>query len=327
MRLARVTLNNFRCHRHLELELNDLTVLIGPNGSGKSTVLAALHWFFHDTPMVDEDAFLVADVVNGSHNSSPTAPEESAPIEVTVEFADLNDADRSVLGRYGRGQIATFKRSWTPRDGQKKYASKIIGNSLQGPGFANVRNGGSAPEVRSRYAELRKQLIDLPTASSQQAVLEVLNQWEQIASNRLRLEPVANDDATHLFGFVGDAVLARRYQMVFVPASVDLFAEVGETGRNSILTQLIGKVATDAVNKAHVAWTERNKNSLSDLEETVQTALHSATSVHQTRINEHLSQFVPNAQVTLRGERPELSLGRGASVFTDVTIDDRLVSI
>ena len=40
--LKRVTIKNFRCFRHLQTELQPLTVLIGPNDSGKSTFLGAL---------------------------------------------------------------------------------------------------------------------------------------------------------------------------------------------------------------------------------------------------------------------------------------------
>jgi predicted ATPase len=40
--IKKIRIENFRCIRELEMDLEPLTVLVGPNASGKSTVLAAL---------------------------------------------------------------------------------------------------------------------------------------------------------------------------------------------------------------------------------------------------------------------------------------------
>jgi predicted ATPase len=41
--ITKLTLDNFKGHRHTELDLGRFTVLVGPNGSGKTSVLEALH--------------------------------------------------------------------------------------------------------------------------------------------------------------------------------------------------------------------------------------------------------------------------------------------
>lgn len=46
MRLARVEIVNYRCHKNTSIPIYDITVLIGPNDSGKSSVLNALDIFF-----------------------------------------------------------------------------------------------------------------------------------------------------------------------------------------------------------------------------------------------------------------------------------------
>lgn len=49
--ITKIHIENFRCIRELEMDLEPLTVLVGPNASGKSTVLAALalqRWQGHD---------------------------------------------------------------------------------------------------------------------------------------------------------------------------------------------------------------------------------------------------------------------------------------
>ena len=40
--ITNITLQNFKCFRHLEINPKQLTILIGPNGTGKSTVLQSL---------------------------------------------------------------------------------------------------------------------------------------------------------------------------------------------------------------------------------------------------------------------------------------------
>jgi len=137
VRLARVWIRSYRCLREMEVELDDYTVLIGPNGSGKSSVLYALDWFFNGGDMHEEDVW----------RSVSDSGETPLRIEVEVEFADLDDSDRDVLGMYARGEAARFRRSWTDGD------EKMIGNSLQGPGFANVRQAGSAAEAKAAYQE------------------------------------------------------------------------------------------------------------------------------------------------------------------------------
>ena len=62
MRLARVTLQNFRCYKTgFTLELGNLTTLIGKNEAGKSTILDALQIFFEETTPDPDDATTTGD--------------------------------------------------------------------------------------------------------------------------------------------------------------------------------------------------------------------------------------------------------------------------
>ena len=62
MRLAKITLRNFRCYKEdFGIQIGDLTTLIGKNESGKSTLLDALRIFFDDTVPDPDDATTTGD--------------------------------------------------------------------------------------------------------------------------------------------------------------------------------------------------------------------------------------------------------------------------
>jgi putative ATP-dependent endonuclease of the OLD family len=42
MRLSRLTIDNFRSIKHLDIELGETTVFIGPNNAGKTAILDAI---------------------------------------------------------------------------------------------------------------------------------------------------------------------------------------------------------------------------------------------------------------------------------------------
>ena len=129
MRISQVHIRRYRCIKDLVVDVSDYTVLVGPNGSGKSSVLYALDWFFNNRQLSEED-------IHRTSNDPPVgAADPPSQIDVEVTFSELNDEDRTVLEKYGRGETARFRKSWPNADGKPK----MIGNATQGPGFADVR--------------------------------------------------------------------------------------------------------------------------------------------------------------------------------------------
>jgi predicted ATP-dependent endonuclease of OLD family len=98
MRIARVTVENFRCLKNFSTSLDDVTVLVGANGTGKSTLLRALRWFFEGGGLAPVD--------HAGH-------QVDHPVSVGVTFSGFNDADREVLGSYLHGDKATFWRTYS----------------------------------------------------------------------------------------------------------------------------------------------------------------------------------------------------------------------
>lgn len=86
MKLAEITIENFRGIRSLKIPLDGLTVLIGENNTGKSTVLEALRLvltrgfgFRKDGRFTEYDFHL---------NDAAATPQTSAPISIILHFAE-----------------------------------------------------------------------------------------------------------------------------------------------------------------------------------------------------------------------------------------------
>ena len=315
MRLTRVAIRNYRPHQETVVQFDDLTILIGANGTGKSAVLYALDWLFNGNPPSRSDLCIFA-----ADNSEP-----ATHIDVEAEFNNLSDADRSILEKYGRKDVARFRRSWSEETGDK-----IIGDSLQGPGFAKLRNlasSGTAAELRAAYNELRSKVSGLPPYKSKSAATQALDTWESDPKNQESLVPIHNADASHLFGFAGQGILRNCFRMILVPASADLASEVGEAGKGSVLSQVIGTLTADVVRSARAEWEEANREKIDQLSESIRNAIYESTRLQGEQINSHLKELVPEASVLLRGEPPPWSIKGDPTVVADVEIAGHKISL
>jgi energy-coupling factor transporter ATP-binding protein EcfA2 len=233
MRIRRVTVRNFRCLNHVDIEFEDVTTFLGPNGAGKSTILHALEWFFNGT----KQTCLVLDDV---FQCDP-----GLTVEVAVEFDRLTDADRRQLGKYATpGESSVLIRKvWD--DG----AEKTIGRGRVFQPFQDVRAGSSATERRALYQELRAAQPDLglPGWTNDGNATETMAAWESTHEDRLVDADI--ESSSHFFGFVGQGQMSGLFDFIFV--SADLRASEEATDSRSavlgrILEQAIDRSAADA---------------------------------------------------------------------------------
>ncbi|MHB1525552.1 MAG: AAA family ATPase [Candidatus Dormibacteria bacterium] len=306
MRIANVKVNGYRCLKQLDVDLAGYTVLVGPNGSGKSSFLYALNWFFNGGLIAPEDL----------HCLHPDAAVPELSVEVT--FDALTAQDHLTLERYGHGTTARFRRSWSKETGKEK----IVGNSSQGPGFAEVRAASArVTEMRTLYAQLRRQHPELEAATAREDIMAQLARWEGNPANEALLTPVSDDDATHMFGIAGEHVLSTRIQMVLVPASADMAGELGSSGRGSALSRLIGNLMKDAVATARGDWEAKFATQIQELDEAIEETVLRATEAQAALVNAHLKGLVPAARVEFVADAPSWNLRDDASLRTDVVID------
>ncbi|WP_076494776.1 ATP-dependent endonuclease [Microbacterium sp. RURRCA19A] len=311
MKISHVAIRNYRSLKEVDIVVDDYSVLVGANGAGKSSVLYALDWFFNGRALSPSD---VHGYVEG------TTEDDNCFVEVTVTFRDLTIHDKARLQQYGRGTTATFRRTWRRGSGEK-----VVGNALQGPGFADLRAMTRVTELRPAYRALREEVTGLPELSpspSKDDVLAALSTWEDDSSHQSQLVAVEDSDANHMFGINGSNVIKECVRLVLIPAATDISSQVGDSGgRGSALNGLIGAVMAEAGARATAEWLAENEDAIVALQRRVRDSVQSSTHVQAERVNSRLSNLIPNAQLTLTPSLPDWTPKANASVTTDITID------
>ncbi len=310
MKIRHVRVRRYRCLKDLSLDIDDYTALVGPNGSGKSSVLYALDWFFNGGVLSPDD-------IHATEATAAAGTANGSEIDVEVTFSDLTDEDRRVLGQYGRGETARFRRIWSSADGKEK----MIGNSRQGPGFAAIRSATKVVDMRELYKAARQKQPQLDNVLTKDDILAQLVAWENDAANVAALEDVEASDAAHMFGFNGEHVLARRIRLILIPGSTDIAGQVSASGRSNAVSQLIGALMAEAVSAARTLWESDNAVQLAELSESIKVGVEKSTKLQAERVNDLLATLVPNAAIEFVPEMPSWSIKGEPLVQTDVVID------
>lgn len=310
MRIAAITIRNYRSLKDVTLQVEDYGAFIGANGAGKSSVLYALDWFFNGTPLSEID-------VHGWKEG--VALEPGATIEVSVTFTDFTDMDRVRLQQYGRSDRAEIRRTWYADTKQ----TKTVGNAKQGPGFAEVRADQGIALRRQCYRTLRTTIAELPDlggSASKDAIVGALAAWESEPVNAPKLVEVSDDDANQMMGWNGANVLRECVRFVLIPAATSIAGEVGTASRGTALTELVGTFMAAASARAQAAWLQKHAVAVTELAGEIQKSIESATGVQTARINARLGSLIPNASVVLTPTVPEFAPKLDPSITTAVTI-------
>ena len=217
MRIARVSIENYRVHRDTTVELADLTAFIGRNGAGKSSVLYAIDFFY------DVSASLTTDDIYAG---------EDAEVTVAVTYTDLSDAELREFELYVRdGQLQVIKRARAAQPG------RYYGVVPQLAEFAEIRNTAGAREQTRAYNELRDsdRFPGLPSVRSAADVLAAMDAFERDSNNSSLLEPI--ERLEQFFGDrrAGAGRLDNYTAFVLVPAVREAADESGKKGAIQIL--------------------------------------------------------------------------------------------
>lgn len=287
MKISTVRVQGFRCVDDLELDFHALTALVGAGGVGKSTILRALKWFFDDSGMDEDDLHL-------------PQGEGAEPVEefrVTVSFDSLNDGDREVLARYGRGQTTTFTRIGRPAE-----KSKLSGKALICEDFIPIRAETDGRKRKGLFAALVKEHgaqfgFSEPVPRRVDEVDLMMEEFERANPKRC---VEASDDAGHLFGAVGGPKLRDRFDYVLVGAALDASEAMGG-GRDSALSRLLSDLG-----ELPEATEAEVKRLQAELEGKMQELISGARAPDLAKIGESITEklqsYVPGARVELNDE-------------------------
>lgn len=114
--------------------------------------------------------------------------------------------------------------------------------------FKKEGDGAKVGELKDLYAEIKKEVRELPAAATKDPMLDALRKYESEHPERCR--PLRSDD--NFYGFSKGANLLRKYiQWVYVPAVKDASTEQTE-GRNTALAQLLERTV-----RAKIKFTEQ----------------------------------------------------------------------
>lgn len=228
MRLKSLHIQNLRSFRDETIEFDAYTTLVGANGSGKSTVLCALNILFRDS--ADSPLNLLELQAEDFH-----AGNTSESIRVTATFTDLSDAAQQDFAGYCRQDklVITAKAEFDEATGRAPVLQ--FGQRKVMKEFARYfeadKEKAPVTDLRTIYAELKKQLSDLPKASTKKDMTEALRAYEESHPDRTAL--VESED--QFYGVSkGANRLAQHVQWVYVPAVKDVSTEQVETKETAL---------------------------------------------------------------------------------------------
>lgn len=229
MKIVRARVEGFRSIAALEIDFDGLTALVGSGGVGKSAFLRAVNWFFEGGNLDPEDL----------HRPLSGDEDLAERVMVAITFADLNDLDRRVLGRYASEEPTTLTRSWQ----RGEPASLLSGSALAFQPFDPIREAESAAELKRLFKELhadRGEELGLPEPLNRKDdLLAAMEAWERKNPNHCALRD--EDAGRHLMGAVGTPLLNDCFKYVFVEASADA-AELVSDRRGTPLDRLLETV-------------------------------------------------------------------------------------
>lgn len=292
LKISKVSIENFRTLKQVEIPFDKITTFIGPNGAGKSTVLRALDWFFNGTKA---DALTDEDCAFGATGEA---------IEVQVTFCELTPADRAVLGKYAPAGSQLFT-AWKRR--APGGLETLSANAKGLPAFDDIRATTGAAEKRRLYNELRAADVSLglPVASSAAAVEAAMTVWESDHPEALVSSPEIVQ--TSLFGFNGNGKMSGLFDFVLVTADLRA-SEESVDGKSSIISRVlersVDRLAADEAIEAIV------KDSREKQQAVYEAKFKDQLDALTLSLNEVVGSYSPGRKVTVQTSEVELKAPR-----------------
>ncbi len=209
MRIAKITVSNFRGLKQCSVRLNAITALLGDNNSGKSTFLHAIELFFASSPKVQEEDFFQRDT--------------SQPILITLEFVDLTPSEHELFQSNLLDGALTITRSILSEGGKESGAFSV--DALVNPDFTDCRNeAGNKKPQREKYDALMEAYPDLPKVTNADQIDANFQAWENDHPEKLVRQRVGGFRG---FQNVAAGQLKQKTEFILVPAVKNASDDIG----------------------------------------------------------------------------------------------------
>jgi putative ATP-dependent endonuclease of OLD family len=201
MKIKRISINNFRCLKNVEIEIEDLNVLLGANGCGKSGFLIALKLFYNKNIEVAKEDFYNEDT--------------DEPITITVHFSGLTSYEKKLFAPYLEGDELSVEK--VIEYAEPRSSSKYYGTRFSNPEFEDFRKA-TGTNLRVEYEKLRgkAEYSSFPQYTNKENAKITLETWELANKSKC----TKSRDNGQFFGFqnVGVYRLEKFTKFIFVPA-------------------------------------------------------------------------------------------------------------
>jgi len=269
--------------------LSDLTVFVGRNGSGKSTILQALGVFYNIKAAITEHDFYNGDI--------------TTPIEITVEYRDLNTDEQNEFSTYLNGGTLAVTKRISLQDG--KLDQRYFAATKQIPVLAEMRGESGVTAKRNAWNRL-VEAAELPDIGPLSVRGDDPEEHARAYEERHPELTAWIQQEVQFFGppNVGGGKLDNFTKFVYVPAVRDA-AEDSADKKGSALFQLLDLIVLRRF-RARRDVLSLQSEFTTRLKELYDPAKLSEFDELATQISDTLRVYVPNAQLALRLAEPAL---------------------
>jgi len=289
MRIAKVTIENYRAIERASMAFGEVTTIIGENNAGKSTFLQAIDLFFAPSPRV-------------SHRDFHRDRTES-PVQITIAFDQLTSDEKIQFQSNLLDDSLIVTRSFYG-DGTGE-SGKLSVDVLANADFSEFRDSPSKSEKMKIYRDVLKPKYDLETARAADDAASILDKWETENPGELtRIRIGGFRGATN----VGLGQLKSKTEFILVPAVENVSDRVNDKKSSPVILLL------DAITKQTI---ENNPDFAKFREETNERLVEltspdkiSALQDISTGLTSVLQEFYRRSELIASWQPPgEVSLG------------------
>ena len=240
MRLSSLRIQNLRSIADATVTFDSYTCLVGANGAGKSTILTALNILFRYT--ADSPTDLIALAEEDFHGG-----DTSSPITITAEFSELEQEAEKDFAHYVRQGVLVIsaRATWEPDEQRatvKQFGQRLVMRQFS-PFFEAAEAKKPVSELKDIFAGLRKQVVELPSASTKVAMTDALRDYEEAHPEACELE----ESGAEFYGVSkGKNLLEKYIQWIHVPAVKDASSEQLE-GKKTAFGALLERVVRSKI--------------------------------------------------------------------------------